>query len=355
MNRKIKTSFVSYGAFCLLILVLPVLLRGNAYLLNKYALFMALALATVALSLSWGYAGILNLGQAVTFGFGAYAMGMHLKLVASAGNQGGVPDFMTWNGVASIPMVWRPFETLPGAIATGLLLSIALTVFMGAFVFRARISGVFVAIITLALLVVINLVIVSQQGLTGGWNGITNLADLHLFGADINSYGYGFYYLTSITLCVVLLLGWYVTNSKTGLVLKAVRSNPNRCRYLGYDVAAYEIFAYSFSGVIAFFGGMFYAVGNSFASPTFMEVSFSLGIVIWCAVGGRSSLVAAAAGALIVNAVQGTLSSDLLDVSNIVLGILFIAIVLFMPRGIFVELGELSAKLFSRLSARSGT
>lgn len=353
MNSKTKMSFAAYVAFCILILLVPVFIGGNAYLLNKYALFIGLALATVALSFSWGYAGILNLGQAVTFGFGAYAMGMHLKLVASASNPGGVPDFMTWNGVSAIPAVWRPFETLAGSVLTGIGLSIAVTALMGWFVFRARISGVFVAIITLALLVIVNLVIVSQQGLTGGWNGITNLADLHLFGADVNSFGYGFYYLTAVTLCVVLLLGWYVTYSKTGLVLKAVRSNPNRCRYLGYDVAGYETFAYSLSGVIACLGGMFYAIGNSFASPTFMEVSFSLGIVIWCAVGGRSSLVAAAAGALIVNAVQGTLSSDLLDVSNLILGILFIAIVLFMPNGLVVELGGLVQRMIGLVSQRT--
>lgn len=338
MSKISRSSLLGYGGFCLLILLLPIALGGNSYLLNKASLYMALAIATVALSFTWGYVGILNLGQAVSFGLGAYAMAMHLKLVASASNPGGLPDFMTWNSVGALPLVWRPFYSLPISVILGIGVSALLAAVVGSFVFRARISGVFVAIITLALLVVVNLVIVTEQGLTGGWNGITNLADLNIGPLDVGSYGLGFYYLVALTLVVVLLLGWYVTRSKTGLVLRAINSNPQRTRYLGYDVAAYETFAYAASAGIASIAGMYYAIGNSFASPTFLDVPFSLSIVIWCAVGGRSSLIAAAIGALIVNTIQGALSSDLLDVANLVIGGLFVVIVLFLPQGIVPEI-----------------
>jgi len=354
MTTTGKRTLLGYVAFCGLILVLPFLLRGNSYLLNKSALYMALAMATVALSFTWGYAGILNLGQAVSFGIGAYAMAMHLKLVASAGNPGGLPDFMTWNSVGTLPLVWTPFHSLLVSVILGIGVSVLVSTLIGWFIFRARISGVFVAIITLALLVVVNLVVVTEQGLTAGWNGITNLADVTVGGVDIGSYGFGFYYLVGITLVVVLLLGWYATRTKTGLVLRAINSNTQRARYLGYDVAAYETFAYASSAGVAAIAGMYYAVGNSFASPTFMAVPFSLSIVIWCAVGGRRSLIAAAIGALVVNAIQGALSSDLLDVSNLVIGALFVIIVLFLPEGIVPEIGGAFRRIWTSLVGYSG-
>lgn len=341
MLAQKSRSFAAYLAFCIILLAMPLVLTGNAYLLNKASLYIALALATVALSFTWGYAGILNLGQAVPFGIGAYAIAMHLKLVASAHNPGGIPDFMTWNGVSKLPLLWRPFYSLPLTLLVGLGVAVGLSALVGWFVFRARISGVFVALITLALLVVVNLEVTTQQGLTGGWNGITNLADLQVGPIDFDAYGLAFYYLTATVLALTLLFGWYLTNSKTGLVLRAIQSNPHRARYLGYDVALYETFAYSASAAVAAVAGMFYAIGNSFASPTYMVVPFSLSLVIWCAVGGRSSLLAAAIGALVVNAIQGALSARLLDASNLVVGALFVLIVLLMPRGVVLELARL--------------
>lgn len=357
MSKRSLPSLLGYVGFCVLLLLLPIVLSGNSYLLNKASLYMALAIATVALSFTWGYVGILNLGQAVSFGLGAYAMAMHLKLAASTSNPGGLPDFMTWNSVGSLPFVWKPFYSLPVSVILGIGISVLVSALVGWFIFRARISGVFVAIITLALLVVVNLVIVTEQGLTAGWNGITNLADLHIGPLDIGSYGLGFYYLVAVTLVLVLLIGWCATRSKTGLVLRAINSNPQRARYLGYDVAAYETFAYAASAGVAAIAGMYYAIGNSFASPTFLDVPFSLSIVIWCAVGGRSSLIAAAIGALIVNAIQGTLSSDLLDVSNLVIGALFVIIVLFLPQGIVPEIVNYARRMWEaaeRYFGRSG-
>lgn len=341
-----------YVLLCGLILLVPLAMHGNLYLLNKWALYMALAIVAIALSLSWGYTGILNLGQATSFGLGGYAVAMHLKLLASAGSPGGLPDFMVWNSLNQLPWFWVPFHSLGVAILLGLLIPILLAVVVGWFIFRARVSGVYVAIMLLALLVVVNLIVVTAQPYTGGWNGITNLPDLDFFGADIGAYSYAYYYLVAGFTCAILLAGYALTRTKTGLILRALRENRERARFLGYDVAMYEIFAFAVSAGVAALAGMFYAVGNSFASPTYMDVPLSLGIVIWCAVGGRSSLAAAAVGAIAVNAIEGTLGSELLDVANLVVGGLFVGIVLFFPNGVVLELVQRASKLSRGLLRR---
>ncbi len=343
-----------YAAVCIVILIAPVFVWGNAYLLNKWALYVSLAIVAMALSFSWGYAGILNLGQATSFGLGSYAIAMHLKLLASKGSPGGLPDFMVWNSVHTLPWFWTPFYTLSAAIALGLIVPVLLAVIVGWFIFRARVSGVYVAIMLLALLVVVNLIVVTEQPYTGGWNGITNLPDLDFFGADIGPYSHAFYYMVGAAACAILVGGYFVVRTKTGLMLRALRENRERARFLGYDVAKYEIFAFAVSAGVAALAGMFYAVGNSFASPTYMDISISLGIVIWCAVGGRSSLAAAAFGAIIVNAVEGTLGSELLDVANLVVGGLFVGIVLFFPNGLVLEAGERLSKLLIAATQRLG-
>src|SRR3546814_1297404 len=140
----------------------------------------------MALSLSWGYGGILNLGQATSFGLGSYCMAMALKLRTGPIHTGaeGLPDFMVWNNVESLPWFWVPFYSMPFALAAGILVPALFAGLLAWFMFRGRVTGVYVAIITLAFLVVVNLLIIDQQRLTGGFNGITDLAQMELFGFE---------------------------------------------------------------------------------------------------------------------------------------------------------------------------
>jgi urea transport system permease protein len=350
MTHKSFLSLAAYVVFAVAILLVPQALGDDPFLLNKYARFLALAIATVALSLAWGHAGILNLGQAVSFGIGAYAMAMHLKLAASAGNPGGMPDFMGWNNVEVLPWFWAPFQFLSFALAAGILVPVLVSAALGWFMFRARISGVFVAIITLAMLAVFNLLVVNQQSYTGGANGMTDLAWLQVGSFSLDPYSAAFYYVTAAALILCLALGLLVTRSKAGLVLQAIRDNEQRARYFGYDVARYQTIALSISAAIAGVGGMLYAMVLEFASPTFMDVPLSLAFVIWCAVGGRQSLLAAAVGAIAVNWIQGGLSESLLDTAQLVIGAIFVLVVLLLPRG----LGGLLEAVAARLSSPGG-
>jgi len=215
-----------------------------------------------------------------------------------------------------------------------------MAVLQGWFTFRARIAGVFLAITTLALLVVINLLLIDQQRFTGGFNGITDLAWLKIGGVEFDPYSVEFYYLCAGTMVVCLFGAFAFTQTKAGLVLQAIRDDQDRVRFFGYDVSFYQIIAFAISAGIAGIAGMLYAMVLEFASPTFVGVALSLSMVIWCAVGGRASLVAAALGAILVNGVQGSLSEMFLDTWQLILGGFFVLIVLFLPKGM-VGIAEL--------------
>jgi urea transport system permease protein len=355
-NQHKILRLAGYAVFCILILIVP-LFTDNAYLLNKFARYIVFGILSLALSLSWGYAGILNLGQAVSFGLGSYCMAMALKLrtIPIQTGAAGLPDFMVWNNVDKLPWFWEPFHSYTFAIFAGVTVPVIVGYLMGWFVFRARVNGVYVAIITLAMLVVINLLIIDQQKYTGGFNGITDLTTFNLFGIDFDAYSSALYYLSAISLSVFLFLGLTLISSKTGLILQAIRDDETRVWYFGYDVAAYQTFIFCVSAGIAGYAGMLYTLVMEFASPTFLAVPISLSIIIWCAVGGRASLVGAALGAIVVTGVQGSLSETpaFLDTWMLIMGVLFIVIVLFLPNGLVSIVDVIMAKRRRRVASKT--
>ncbi len=350
-RRQTLVQVLTYMLFCAAILIFPLFL-DNDFLLNRYARYLVLGMVTMALSLSWGYAGILNLGQALSFGLGSYAMAMALKLrtVPVHTGAGGLPDFMVWNNVEKLPWFWEPFYSLGLAILAGIFVPVILAVVLGWFMFRGRITGVFVAIITLANLVVVNLLIIDQQRFTGGFNGITDLAQLEFFGFEFDAYSKSTYYLVAISLSLCLFGALALTKSKAGLILQAIRDHEERVRFFGYDVAVYQIMAMSVSAAIAGIAGMLYTVVMEFASPTFLSVPLSLSIVVWCAVGGRQSLLGATIGAIVVAGMQGALSESeaFLDTWMLIMGAIFVLVVLFLPNGLAGLIDMLARKAFGR-------
>jgi urea transport system permease protein len=351
MSKRTLIQVATYGAVCLAILMVPTFM-DDAFILNKYARYLVLGILAIALSLSWGYTGILNLGQATSFGLGSYCMAMALKLRTVPVHTGseGLPDFMVWNNVESLPWFWEPFYSLPFALVAGIVVPILFAMLLGWFMFRGRITGVYVAIITLAALVVVNLLIIDQQRFTGGFNGITDLAQLEILGFTFDAYGSSSYYLIAITLTVCLFFALAVTKSKAGLILQAIRDHEDRVRYFGYDVARFKIFAFAVSAGIAGVAGMLYTIVMEFASPTFLGVPLSLSVVIWCAVGGRQSLLGSMLGAIVVTGMQGALSESeiFLETWMLIMGFVFVIVVLFLPKGLAGGVEMVVARLSER-------
>ena len=337
MSRRTAIQIGTYGFVCIAILLVPSFV-DDAFILNKYARYLVFGILAMALSLSWGYTGILNLGQATSFGVGSYCMAMSLKLKTIPVHTGsaGLPDFMVWNNVTELPWFWVPFHSLGFGLAAGIAVPVILAAALGWFMFKGRITGVYVAIITLAWLVVVNLLIIDQQRYTGGFNGITDLAQLEIFGFTFDAYDSSIFYLIGVCLMVSLFFALAVTKSKAGLILQAIRDHEDRVRYFGYDVANFKIFAFSVSAGIAGLAGMLYTIVMEFASPTFIGVPLSLSVVIWCAVGGRQSLLGAMLGAIIVTGMQGALSESetFLETWTLIMGGIFVAVVLLMPKGL---------------------
>jgi urea transport system permease protein len=342
-RRYWQPELIGVVALVAVMFLLPTV-GANDYLISKYSRYLVFGILSMALALSWGYCGILNLGQALPFGLGSYAMAMALKLrtVPVQTGAGGLPDFMVWNNVEKLPWFWAPFYSMPFAIVAGLLVPALLMAALGWFMFRGRITGVFVAITTLAMLVVVNLIIIDQQQYTGGFNGITDLAQLEIAGVVFDAYSRHTFYLIAGIASLCLFGGYVLTRTKFGLILQAIRDNEDRVRYFGYDVALYKLTVLAVSAAIAGLAGMLYTIVMEFASPTFVNVPLSLSVVIWCAVGGRSSLPGAFLGAVLVTGVQGTLSESkaFLESWTLIMGVIFVLVVLFLPKGLAGLLGQ---------------
>jgi urea transport system permease protein len=352
-SRQRATGFWQPEVIGIVILIAAMYLMPHVlvedYLISKYSRYLVFGLLAVALSLSWGYGGILNLGQALPFGLGSYCMAMALKLrtIPIQTGANGLPDFMVWNNVQQLPWFWVPFYSMTFAVVAGIVVPAALMGGLGWFMFRGRVTGVFVAITTLAMLVVVNLLIVDQQQYTGGFNGITDLAQLTIGGIVFDAYSRTTFYLIASVASVVLVFGYVLSRTKFGLILQAIRDEEGRVQYFGYDVASYKITVMAISAAIAGIAGMLYTIVMEFASPTFLNVPLSLSVVIWCAVGGRSSLPGAFVGAVLVTGVQGALSESktFLDTWTLVMGVLFVLVVLFLPSGLAGLVGQLLAKI----------
>jgi len=358
-----------YAVFIALIMLMPLVLGDFG--INRMAKYLVYGMLGVAISLCWGYAGILNLGQGLFYGAGAYMLAMALKLASPTSMQQGsdtpVPDFMLWNAepgaqtdlccINHASFLWIPFQSQWFGIAAGLVQPVLVALVLGTIMFRKRIAGVFVSIITLSLVLLVRLVIIDFQPITNGFNGLTDLGDLTVAGFDFDAYGKPTYYLIAISLSLVLIGSRMLVETRAGLILQAIRDDQNRVRYLGFDVPVYQIFFFTVSAGIAGFAGMLYVVAAQFASPTFMDLAFSITMVIWAAVGGRSSLLGACIGAILINAIGDAASeTDLFkEAWKAVLGLLFVLVVLYLPRGLAGLASDVGEWIEARLAAPRGT
>ena len=342
-------ELLAYSLFIVIILLLPVF-TDDVFWLNRISKYLVFGLLGAAIAMSWGYAGILNLGQGLFFGIGAYMLAMSLKLSSYTSSQQGsempIPDFMFWNAEPGAPpdlccitpgsWLWLPFQSQTFGIMMGIIAPALIAFIVASTIFRLRVSGVYVAIITLALVLLVRLVIIDAQPVTNGFNGLTDLGWFTIGGYEFDPYMVSTYYLVSIITCIVLVGMRIMISTKSGLVLQATRDDPDRARYLGYDVASFQVFYFVISAAVAGLAGMLYVIAAEFASPTFLDITFSISMVVWAAVGGRNSLLGAAIGAILINTIEASASETELfkEAWKLLIGIIFIAVVLLLPRGL---------------------
>jgi len=352
---KVQEKF----SFALLRHWAPVLLLAVVFLLapqlisdfrlSQLGKFLTFAIIAVGLDLIWGYGGMMSLGQGLFFGLGAYGFAMYLKLQASGDK---IPDFMFWSGLKSLPWFWEPFRSPIFAIAAALIIPALLAALLGYFLFRSRVKGVYFSIITQALTLLTSIWFVGQQAFSGGTNGITNLGSAKIFGYSLLSSQaqHGFYYLTVVCLLGVYILVRWLTSSRFGRLLVAMRDDESRVRFLGYDPVVIKTLVFALSGMIAALAGILFVPQVGIISPSSMGVVPSIEMVVWVALGGRATLLGAIVGALAVNYGKSIFSESYPDIWQTFLGLLFIGSVLFFPNGVLGALKSASAWLKRRLA-----
>jgi urea transport system permease protein len=335
-NRSEWAGFLMVAV--LLFVVFPLSL--DVFRLNLVGKYLTYAFVTLGLVLCWGNAGILSLGQGIFFGLGGYCMAMFLKLEASSPeatkiqSTPGIPDFMDWNQITALPWFWKPFHYLGFSLIAVVLVPTLLAFVVGAAMFKRRVGGVYFAIITQAIAAILTILIVGQQGYTGGINGITDLRTLE--GWDIRSDHAKviLYFVCAVLLVGCLVLSQYVRRSKLGRLLLAMRDKEDRVRFSGYDVANFKIFVFCFASALAAIGGAMFTLQVGFMSPSFVGIVPSIELVIFCAVGGRLSLFGAIYGALAVNYAKTSFSESFPQLWLFAMGALFIGVVLAFPNGL---------------------
>ena len=334
-----KQGFVGLLILSGLILVIFPLVF-DIFRLNLIGKYLTYAFAAVSLVLLWGYGGTLSLGQGIFFGLGGYGMAMFLKLEASSPENTaiqstpGIPDFMDWNQITELPWFWVPFNSFPLTIVAILTIPTLFAYIIGSAMFKRRVGGVYFAIITQVIAVILTILIVGQQGFTGGINGITDLRTLNGWDITSDSAKYIFYFLNCALLIAVIIASRFILTSKFGSLLLAMRDKEDRVRFSGYDVSNFKIFVFCFAAFISALGGAMFTLQVGFMSPSFVGIVPSIEMVIFAAVGGRMSLIGAVYGTLLINAGKTAFSESFPELWLFLMGGLFIAVVMFFPNGL---------------------
>lgn len=319
-------------------IVMPLWL--DIFRLNLVGKYLTYAFAAVGLVMVWGYGGILSLGQGVFFGLGGYCMAMYLKLEASDPvstthqTTPGIPDFMDWNQVTQLPLFWEPFHSLIFTLAAVIMVPLVLAYVISTAMFKRRVGGVYFSIITQAIAAILTILVVGQQGMTGGINGITDLKTLHGWNINTESAKYILYYVNGVLLLGVIMLCRFILSSKFGRLLLAMRDKEDRVRFSGYDVANFKIFTFSMGAMISAIGGAMFILQVGFMSPSLIGIVPSIEMVIFAAIGGRVSLVGAVYGTLLVNYGKSAFSESFPSLWLFFMGALFIGVVMFFPNGL---------------------
>ena len=304
-------------------------------LIGKYLCYATLALAV---DLVWGYCGILSLGHMAFFALGGYAMGMYLmRQIGTRGVYGHpvLPDFMVFLSWTELPWFWHGFDQFGFAILMVVLAPSLLAFVFGWLAFRSRVTGVYLSIMTQALTYALDARVLPQR------HGFRRQQRVHRFQGH-----------RGIRACSATPRGrccssrapqrWRqatgsavtIAASRAGRVIHAIRDAESRTRFLGYRVESYKLWVFVVSAVIAGVAGALYVPQVGIINPGEFAPINSIEAVIWVAVGGRGTLVGAAAGAVMVNYAKTYFTAALPEVWLYALGALFVLVTLFLPRGL---------------------
>jgi urea transport system permease protein len=343
------------GLVILFATVIPQLLYaiGQGFRVGLLGRFMALGIAALGIDLIWGYTGMLSLGHGIFFALGGYAFAMFLLLQLPAGK---LPEFFSLNGVTELPWFWQPFASLPFTLLAVILIPSLVAAIVGYFVFRNRIRGVYFSILTQAALIVFYNLFNSQQKWINGTNGLKTDSAM-FFGKVVSSIEvqWLFYLFSLFGLVGAYGICRWLTNGKFGRLLMAIRDDEPRVRFSGYDPTGFKVFVLAVSAALAGIAGALFTVQSGIITPNAMDISFSIEMIIWVAVGGRGTLVGAIIGALLVNFGKSVLSEQFPAFWLFFQGAMFLVVVAAVPDGLVGWARRTWQELDQRGKSRSAT
>ncbi|HEY6629828.1 MAG TPA: urea ABC transporter permease subunit UrtC [Rhizobiaceae bacterium] len=342
-DRRILITLVVLVAVAIIVPVLNLAVPADSafhvppYMVALTGKYLCYALLALSLDLVWGYCGILSLGHGAFFALGGYAMGMYLmRQIGSRGVYGNpdVPDFMVFLNWKELPWFWYGFDQFWFAALMVMAVPGLLAFVFGWFAFRSRVTGVYLSIITQAMTYALLLAFFRNDMGFGGNNGLTDFKDILGFNVQADATRSALFSASATALALGVFVTWLIVTSKYGKLLVAVRDAESRTRFLGWRAENVKLFAFTVSAVMAGIAGALYVPQVGIINPGEFDPGNSIEVVVWTAVGGRGTIVGPIIGALLVNAGKSWFTGALPEFWLFALGGLFVAVTLFLPKGI---------------------
>jgi urea transport system permease protein len=311
-------------------------LHVSAYTVTLVGKIMCYAIVAMAMNLIWGYTGILSLGHGVFFALGGYAFGMYLmRQIGREGQyQSDLPDFMVFLDWKKFPWYWTNSDSFLWCVALVILVPALLALVFGFFAFRSRIKGVYFSIITQAMTFAFMLLFFRNDTGFGGNNGFTDFKRVLGYPITVPSTRAVIFGITALALIGTIFLTRYLIRSKVGRVLTAIRDSESRLMFSGYNPLGYKLFVWTLSAVLCGIAGALYVPQVGIINPSEMSPANSIEIAVWVAVGGRGTLIGPLLGAGVVNGAKSFFTQAFPEYWLFFLGLLFILVTLFLPKGI---------------------
>ena len=326
---------------------------------------LCLALVAIAMDLIWGYAGILSLGHFAFFALGGYMIGMWLMyertkdIVTQSLNQATIPptDQEIIDGIGTqifgvvgsneFPVIWMFADSLIAQALLVILVPAALAYLFGWFAFRSRVTGVYLSILTQAFTLALSLYLFQNESGLRGNNGLSGLQNLPYVDANQDLVSLWFFWASAVALGLGYLGASYVVSGKFGSVMRAIRDNEARVRFLGYKVETYKLAVFVGTAILAAIAGALYYPQAGIVNPAEMAPIASIYLAVWVAIGGRGRLYGSVIGAIIVSLLStwftggqapdlsfGVFTLKWVDWWQVLLGVSFVLVTLYAPKGI---------------------
>ena len=325
---------------------------------------LCLALVAIAMDLVWGYTGILSLGHFAFFGLGGYMIGMWLMyertrdIVVTSMIQADIPptaqevtdaigsQIFGVVGSNEFPLIWAFSGSLTAQLLLVILVPALLAYVFGWLAFRSRVTGVYLSILTQAFTLALSLYLFQNESGLRGNNGLSGLQNLPHVTASQDFVALWLFWASAVALGIGYILASVIVAGKFGSVIRAIRDNEARVRFLGYRVEAYKLAVFVATAVIASIAGALYYPQAGIVNPAEMAPIASIYLAVWVAIGGRGRLFGAVIGAIFVSLLStyftggqapditlGVATLKWVDWWQVLLGLAFVLITLFAPQG----------------------